>query len=44
MSKHLPRKYGDKVTQELVGAGGGPIQTKSTIDPGEAYRRMLKRR
>lgn len=27
LSKMLPKLYGDKVTQEHVGAGGGPIQT-----------------
>lgn len=26
MSKMLPKKYGDKVTQEVTGAEGGPVQ------------------
>lgn len=26
LSKLVPKKYGDKVTQELTGPGGGPIQ------------------
>ena len=26
MSKMLPKKYGDKATTELVGAGGGPVE------------------
>lgn len=29
MSKMAPRKYGDKVTNELVGRDGGPIQTEN---------------
>ena len=32
-SKSNPRRYGDKVTQEITGADGGPIQTAAiTID------------
>lgn len=32
-SKANPRRYGDRVTQEITGADGGPIQTASiTID------------
>ena len=30
-SKLRPKVYGDKVTQELTGANGGPIQTQSTV-------------
>ena len=30
-SKMKPRKYGERVTQELVGSGGGPIQNLSLI-------------
>lgn len=30
-SKLLPKKYGDKVMQELTGADGGPIQTSITV-------------
>lgn len=26
MSKLAPKKYGDKITQEVTGAGGGPVQ------------------
>lgn len=26
LSKLKPKKYGDKITQELVGANGGPVQ------------------
>lgn len=34
MSKLAPKKYGDKVTQELVGPGGGPVQIERRIvDP-----------
>lgn len=31
-SKLLPKKYGDKITQEHTGAGGGPIQSQATVD------------
>jgi hypothetical protein len=31
MSKLAPKKYGDKITQELTGANGAPIQTQATI-------------
>lgn len=31
MSKLKPRKYGDKMTQELTGANGGAIEVKSTV-------------
>lgn len=39
-SKLWPKKYGDKITQEQTGAGGGPIKHVHTIerrivDPGE---------
>ena len=30
-SKLKPKKYGDKVTNELVGDGGGPVKTESTV-------------
>ena len=30
-SKLLPKKYGDKVQQEVTGADGGPIQTSITV-------------
>lgn len=31
LSKRYPRRYGDKVTQELVGANGGPLSTSVTV-------------
>lgn len=39
--KIAPKLYGDKSTLELVGAGGGPIQTKVAMDPSDAYKAML---
>lgn len=30
-SKLKPKKYGDKVTQELTGKDGGPIQTEASV-------------
>lgn len=32
-SKVLPKKYGDKVQQEISGPDGGPIQTEAAIRP-----------
>tara|TARA_Y100000310_G_scaffold338542_3_gene428476 strand:- start:20 stop:442 length:423 start_codon:yes stop_codon:yes gene_type:complete len=32
LSKMQPRKYGDKVTQEITGEGGGPIKTVTRIE------------
>ena len=31
MAKRAPKKYGDKITTELVGKDGGPIETRSTV-------------
>jgi len=31
-SKLKPKKYGDKVTQELTGVDGGPIEQRNTLD------------
>ena len=31
-SKLAPKKYGDKITQEVTGANGGPILTKDVSD------------
>ncbi len=38
-----PEKYRDRVSSEITGANGGPIETKSTVTmtPEEAYKRML---
>tara|TARA_R100001086_G_C11694547_1_gene219570 strand:- start:3 stop:410 length:408 start_codon:yes stop_codon:yes gene_type:complete len=32
MSKMAPKKYGDKVTQELTGEGGGPVQHRFEVE------------
>lgn len=32
MSKLAPRKYGERLATELSGPGGGPIETKTTLD------------
>jgi hypothetical protein len=40
-SKLLPKKYGDKITQEHTGANGGPIATTITLTPEDAYKKML---
>lgn len=33
LSKLIPKKYGDKVQQEISGPDGGPIQTEASIRP-----------
>lgn len=42
-SKLKPRSYGDKIQQEVTGAGGGPLQVKAdvTLSPSDAYQRLL---
>jgi hypothetical protein len=35
LAKMLPKKYGDKITQEHTGADGGPIQTTFVLTPLE---------
>lgn len=46
ISKMLPKVYGDKASVELTGPGGGPIETKQTIDltmsPKEAAEEYMK--
>jgi hypothetical protein len=32
-SKEDPKKYGDKITQEVVGANGGAVQVEHGLDP-----------
>lgn len=41
--KLRPKKYGDKLQQELTGAEGGPIVSAVSVSltPDEAYRKML---
>lgn len=38
--KLAPKKYGDKITQEIGGIGGGPVETMQ-LTAEEAYKRML---
>lgn len=42
LSKLAPKKYGDKVQQEITGADGGPIQTQdvSELTPVERAQRL----
>jgi hypothetical protein len=35
-SKLAPKKYGDKIVQELTGADGGPVQTSSLVTDVQA--------
>jgi len=42
MSKLAPKKYGDKIQQEIVGANGGAIQVNTTVmTPEEAYNLLI---
>ena len=34
-AKLKPKKYGDKITQEVVGANGGAVQFEHTVDPAK---------
>lgn len=45
-SRILPKKYGDRVTQEHTGAEGGPIHIATTIDrpPSETREQWIARR
>lgn len=36
LSKMLPKKYGERVTQEMVGANDGPIQLENVTDRDRA--------
>jgi hypothetical protein len=40
LSKVLPKVYGDKLTTELTGKDGGPIETESTPTPIEVAQRI----
>lgn len=41
LAKWNPKKWGDRIQQEVTGADGGPIQHDVTVNPGEAYERLL---
>lgn len=41
-SKLLPKKYGDKVTNEHVGADGGAIKTEAKLDTGSLTDEQLR--
>lgn len=42
-SKLAPKRYGERIAQEITGADGGPIRTESkvTMAPDEAYKALL---
>jgi hypothetical protein len=42
LSKLAPKKYGDRVGLEHYGPGGGPIETKATIDISAATDEQLR--
>ena len=43
LAKWSPKKYGDRVHQEITGADGGAIKTETnvTLSAEEAYKRMI---
>lgn len=42
LAKWDPKRYGEKVTQEHVGADGGPIQSKTTVDASGLTEEQLR--
>lgn len=40
-ARRSPKKYGDRVAQEISGPGGAPVQHSVTMSADEAYKRML---
>ena len=42
-SKLAPKRYGERIAQEITGADGGPVKTEATVTiaPDEAYMRLL---
>jgi len=46
LAKMAPKKYGDKVTQEVTGPGGGPVQYSEvpTRDYNDIRRKIAERR
>lgn len=41
-SKLKPKKYGEKITQEVTGANGGPIETVTSFDTSKLSTAALK--
>lgn len=43
LAKWDPKRYGERIAQEITGAEGGPIKSESTVTlaPDEAYRALL---
>jgi hypothetical protein len=44
-SKFLPKRYGDRIAQEITGADGGPVTTMAvqlTPDQDAALRRVIE--
>lgn len=37
-----PKKWGDRIAQEVSGPDGGPVQHNVAVDPSEAYKRMIE--
>lgn len=41
LAKWDPKRYGDQITQRLVGDQGGPIRSETALTPSEAYLAMI---
>lgn len=43
LAKWDPKRYGERIAQEITGADGGPVKTEATVTiaPDEAYMRLL---
>lgn len=42
LGKLAPKKYGEKVTQEVTGPNGGPIQSQTSVDLSNASEEQLR--
>lgn len=42
LSKLMPKKYGDRLTAEVSGPNGGPIETKMTLDVSKLNDEQLR--
>jgi hypothetical protein len=41
-SKVAPKKYGERVQQEITGPNGGPVETKATLDVASLTNEQLR--
>lgn len=43
LAKWDPKRYGDKISQEISGPGGGPIQTEGDFRPSPEDEEVIRR-